>query len=230
MNYMWEALLEGDEQGLKKEDIHFKPSKIANPYREVFSQDFNKNTLTSEPLEVNAYYRYAAVFRALLEEDMDAYSEIQELLFDVLAHDLSELDLREGLCHAEYYAKFLQEDIEKGRFGGRNADALRCFPKSKRRFVLSGLLRLYSVGTSTRLFAQLLRELYPNSIVYLDTCYGRELLIYIGKKKTEALAAQMDLLCDTFVPLDYKVQLFWEKHFGLIGVDETMQIGDIMMF
>jgi len=210
--------------------FHAKPSRIANPYREIFFHDFNKNTVTSEPLETNPYYRYASVFRPLLEEGMDPYGKFQDTLFDILAHDLSELDLREGLCRPEYHAKFLWEDIANGVFGEINADALRCFPNSKRRFVLSGLLRLYNVGPSTQLFAQMLRELYPNSIVYLDTVYGRELLVYIGKKKTEELSAQVGLLCDMFIPLDYKIRLFWERHFGLIGVEETMQIGDMMIF
>lgn len=173
---------------------------------------------------------YAAVFESLLEEDIDGHDELRSALFDILVHYLSELDLREGLCRAEYYAQFLREDIESGLFGTKNAAVLRFFSKSQERFVLAGLLRLYRVGPSMRLFAQLLRELYPGSIAYLNTCAGRELLIYIGKKKTAALAAQVDLLCDLFVPADYELRLFWDMHFGLIGVDETMEIGGMMMF
>ena len=67
MNYMWQILLEGEEQGLDKDDIRFQPSRIANPYREVFFKDFNKPVITEEPIDVNAYYRYGTVFGPLLK-------------------------------------------------------------------------------------------------------------------------------------------------------------------
>jgi len=35
---------------------------------------------------------------------------------------------------------------------------------------------------------------------------------------------------DLFVPADYEVRLFWDKHFGLITVDETMEIGELVMY
>ena len=230
MNYMWEALLQGEEQGLAKEDIWFTPSQTADPYREVFFKDFNKSALTREAVDVNAYYRYGSVFGSLLSEDMDDWPGIRSALFNLLAHYLSELDLRSGLCRSEYYALFLREDIESGLFGPKYTDVLRSFPKSQERFVLSGLLRLYRVGPSLQLFAQLLRDLYPRSIVYFDTHGRREVLIYIGKKKTPVLERQVNALCDLFLAINLKIHIFWELHFGLIGVDETLEIGDIMIF
>jgi hypothetical protein len=89
---------------------------------------------------------------------------------------------------------------------------------------------MYRVGASIGLLSKLLRALYPRSIAYLDIREKRELLIYIGERKTEQLESQLNLICDMFVPLDYEVVLFWEMHFGLIGVEETMEIGQIMMY
>jgi hypothetical protein len=227
---MWEVLLKGAEQGLEKEAVRFAPSRAANPYREIFFKDFNKPVLTAEPIDVNVYYRYGPVFDSLLCEDMGEYPEFQSALFDVLAHYLSDLDLLSGLCQAEYYARFLLEDIAVGILGKENAERLKYFSGKEKRLMAAGLLRMYKTGTSMRMFAQLLRELYPNSIAYLDVRRMRDLLIYIGKKKTVKLQRQVELLCDMFIPADYEVKLFWDKHFGLIGADETMEIGQIMMF
>jgi len=227
---MWEAILQGEEQGIVKEDIRFAPARLANPYREVFFKDINRILLDGEPVEVNAYYRYGAIFSALLDEDMNKYTELRKVLFDILTHYLSELDLRQGLCRAEYYFKFLREDIEANLFGPKCGERLKCFTGKQRRLVLAGLLRMYKAGVSMLLLAQLLRELYPGSITYMDARGVRELLIYIGQKKTPALTAQVELICDLFVPADYDIKLFWDKHFGLIDTDETMDIGNIMMF
>ena len=230
MNYMWEVILRCEEQDLNKEAIHFIPSMMANPYREIFFKDFNKSLLSGKPVDVNVYYRFGSIFGMLLIEEMDEHSELRTTLFDILAHYLSELDLRSGLCRAEYYAHFLREDIAAGVFGAKNAERLNCFNRREKRLVAAGLLRMYKVGASMLLFAQLLRVIYPNSITYLDTRGTRELLIYVGKKQTKELQSQLELLCDLFVPADYEVKLFWELHFGLIDTLETMEIGQIMMY
>ena len=33
-----------------------------------------------------------------------------------------------------------------------------------------------------------------------------------------------------FLPVSFKVHLFWENHFGIIDVDETMEIDEIALF
>ncbi|MDR0468508.1 MAG: hypothetical protein LBH09_00865 [Peptococcaceae bacterium] len=230
MNYIWEVLLQGESQSLGMEEIHFAPSGVANPYREVFFGNINKVEISGEPIEVNAFYRFSHVFEALLREDMDANPELQETLFDILMHYLAILDLRSGLCRAEYYMQFLIEDVEGGLYGKRNAESLKSFRGKDKRLVAAELVRMYKTGSSMRLFARLLREIYPDSIVYLDTRGVRELLVYVGKKQTEVLTDQIALLCDLFVPADYSVKLFWEHHFGLIDIPETMEIGQIMMY
>ena len=191
---------------------------------------FNKSILTKDPVDVNAYYRYGAVFGSLLNEDLEGYPEFQTELFNVIAHFLSELDLRSGLCQAEYFAKFLREDILKGFNGRENAEKFEKFSRKQACLVAAGWLRAHKVGTSMKLFAQLLRAIYQNSIVYLDVRGVRELLIYVGKKKTPVLTAQVELLRDLFVPADYDVKLFWDMHFGLIDTDETMGIDNIMIY
>ena len=92
------------------------------------------------------------------------------------------------------------------------------------------LLELYKNGASIALLTSLLQILYRNSIIYLDTTYKRELLIYIGKEKTRQLEKQIGFLMDLFVPLDISVQLFWDMHFGIISVEETMEPDDIMIY
>jgi hypothetical protein len=227
---MWEAALWADAEGIARETLHFCPARTADPYREIIPEHLNERVPNGDRVLVNPYYRYGNVFGALLGESMDAHAELRDVLFDIFAHCLTKFDLREGLRRDEYYAGFLKEDIEAGVCGEENAERLRRFSGRKLRFVLSGLLSLYRTGTSMPMFAGLLRAIYPRAIVYLDVRDVRELLIYAGEKKTPELEAQLTLLCDLFVPADYDTKLFWDRHFGLIGVDETMEIGQIMMY
>jgi len=230
MNYMWEALLHGDFCGVSRDEIRFIPAKGTNPYRELIPNYVNVKPNVNLPIEVNALYRYAQILESLIDASISGRVEFRSELFNMIAHFLSDLDLREGLCHTEYHAKFLRTCILEGLFSSKNAEAIGQFSTQQRRLVLTSLLKRYTAGTSTQLFAKLLRNLYPNSITYFDSYRKRELLIFIGKKRTEKLALQASLLCDIFVPIDYEVKMFWDMHFGLIGIDETMEIGQIMMY
>ena len=106
-----------------------------------FFENVNVSDITGKPIEVNALYRYGSVFGALISEDMDYYPELRQTLFDILAHYLSGLDLRSGMCRDEYHARFLMEDIAAGIFGQENACCLKCFGRKEKRIVLS-LIRL----------------------------------------------------------------------------------------
>jgi len=49
---MWEALIQGEENGLSRDCIRFRPSNISNPYREVFFENVNVSDITGKPREV----------------------------------------------------------------------------------------------------------------------------------------------------------------------------------
>lgn len=56
------------------------------------------------------------------------------------------------------------------------------------------------------------------------------LLIYIGKSKTDRHEKQVKFILDMFVPIDYNLELFWDIHFGIIAVDETMEINEFVIY
>jgi len=231
MRYIWQILLNGQEQNIDEKDISFKPTTSANPYTEVSLENINQKLLDGKPIEVNAYYRLGYVYDRLLEENIfENDASLRELLFDVLTHGLAWIDMRAGLCLHEYYGLFLKEDLIEGRFGKRYRSILEIFPHDKIRYVIDAMVALYQNGPSFNLLETVFRGLYKYSILYLDIRKQRELLIYIGQKKTPQLERQVEFLTALFVPFDDIVHLFWDKHFGIIGVDETMQIGEFEIY
>jgi len=230
LNYLWETLLAAKKENISAENLHFSPAATLSPYIETAFNDLNLALLTDGPIEVNAWYRFAPIFEALLDGEMDDHLEIRDRLFDVFMHLLGWTDLRTGLCRNEYYGLFLKQDLQNGKFGKWLSDVMALFPYDQRRFVTEHLVKLYTLGPSIELLRSVLRRLYPNSMLYFDTDQRRELLIYIGKKETPELARQAEFILSFFVPLDYIVHLFWNLHFGIIGVNETMEIDEIMVY
>lgn len=230
LNYLWEVLLAGQKAEIPQEVIRFAPAVSLSPYLEAAFDDLNPLGLVDEPVEINALYRFAPIFDRLLDGGMKEHPEIRDCLFDAFMHLLGWIDLHSGLCRNEYYGLFLKRDIQKQRFGKVFCGIITEFPFEQRRFVTEHLVRLYTLGPSIELLRSLLRSLYTNSMLYLDTTDQRELLIYIGRKETPLIASQIDFLLTFFVPFDYIVHLFWEFHFGIIGIDETMEIDEINIY
>ena len=56
------------------------------------------------------------------------------------------------------------------------------------------------------------------------------MLVYIGQKETEKERERVEFLRDMFLPVHYQVYLFWEHHFGIIGVEETMELDEMVLF
>ena len=70
-----------------------------------------------------------------------------------------------------------------------------------------------------------MRKAHPGSISCLDTAGRKELPVYVGRKETPELRRQMDFLLSAFVPFDCVAHIFWDMHFGIIGVDRALELG-----
>jgi len=230
MNYIWEVLLQAMKEDISEEYITFLLADNPNPYLETAFENVNPCQLSEIQININPFYRFGNIFQALLDRAMSTVPDTGKFMFDVLVHFLAQLDLLDGMSRLEYYACFLRRDVEEGCYGKNHTDILQLFPFDQRRYVLEHMVRLYQNGPSVYLLRSLLCLLYPLSMLYLDTTDHQEILVYIGNKQTAILAQQVDFLLELFVPINYTVHLFWDMHFGIISVNETMQIDEIMIY
>ena len=92
------------------------------------------------------------------------------------------------------------------------------------------IFKLYQCGSSILLFREVMRDMYPDSFVYVSNDRIRQVLVYIGVEETEVERIRMGFLQDLFLPIYFEVFLFWEHHFGIIGIEETMKIEDMVLF
>lgn len=229
MVYIWEILLQAINQEVPEEQIAFIPAKTPNPYVEVSLSDINRKSLGAGSIEVNHLYRFSRILAPLCDQT-ETSVELRNALFNILTHYIAQQDLRQGLCRNEYYRLFLIRDILAGVFDRSMTEAIGCFTVARRTVLAEYLVRLYELGPSLSLICEVFRALFPNSMVYLDVNQVRSLLIYIGQKETAQLKKQVDALLSFFVPIDYELHLFWDVHFGIIGVEETMLMDDIYVY
>lgn len=230
MNYIWETMLKSDQCGLPREKLHFVPAKVGSPYMEVIQENMNNDTMDGSLVEINPLYRFSSVFSSIFDHNLEDYSQTRTIFFNVGMHYIANLDLRQGLDAQEYEIFFLLNDILYSVYGNDAREAIRSFEKGKLRQLLRLILKLYQCGSSIYLFKEVMRYLYPDSLVYASNDEVRQLLVYIGKEDTDVERRKMEFLQNMFLPINYQIFLFWEHHFGIIGVDETMKLDEMVLF
>lgn len=231
MNYLWEVLLRAKQQGIKENSIRFVMAKNYSAYMEIAGEFLNQDTLEkSSVVEVNPYFRFYDIFKDLYAPELQDYPKLRDSLTHLLLHQLAQNDVLSGMTREEYYKKLLFQDLEQGAFGERAVEAIRLFERDEQEVVLSGMLRQYQTGSSLDIFKDMMEELVPNNIVYHSNNNFYEILVYIGRKKEEKLALKIEFLIQMFIDLPYHVDVYYEYHFGIIGVSETMKIDEIALY
>ncbi len=230
MNYAWEAALAADQAGIPREEIRYVPIQNGSPYTEIAMETINSRELGQKTVELNPLYRFSREFSALFDRNLEGYEKGRELFFDVVMQYFVQLDLRQGLSKQEYALRFLLRDLLEGVCGSQAARVAERYEKEKIRRLLQLVLKLYQCGSSTYLFREVMRSMYPDSLVYASNEAVRQVLVYVGVKETREERERLEFLEGMFLPVNYQVYLFWEHHFGIMDVDETMVLDEMVLF
>lgn len=228
MNYLWEILLHAREQGMEESSITFRPARSYSPYMEL-SEEYLNVTKLEEPytVEINPNYRFHSIFKEMFHPEVTDYPALREGLFQLLLHQLGENDIRMGMTREEYYKKLLKTAFLQGVYGEEGALAFALFEGEEREILLEGILSMYRAGDSIELFRHVMTALISDCIVYGSNDNPYEILVYIGRKKNERLERKVQFILNQFVNIRYQTELYYEYHFGVVGMEETMQVDEI---
>lgn len=91
-------------------------------------------------------------------------------------------------------------------------------------------LHLLKTGNYKEEFRNALTEIYKRAFVYENNENANELLVYLGVKETERERERAKFMKEMFLPIQEEVHFFYGYHFGIIGVDETMVVDEMVIF
>lgn len=230
MNFLWEVVLQAEKQGIPRSNLRFVCAKDFSAYMEVSEPYLNQQMLEDyATIEVNPYYRFYDIFKDMFRPDLNEFPQLRDSLTNLILHQLAENDRLSGMTREEYYKKLLYQDFMEEVFGKKLKAAVSLFEKEEQEILLSGLLRQYETGSSLDLFTDIIEALIPDNIVYHSNQNSYEILIYIGRKKEKKLVEKLEFLISMFAELTYNIDVYYEYHFGVLGMEETMIIDEITM-
>ncbi|NRR24914.1 iron-dependent peroxidase [Brevibacillus sp. MS2.2] len=229
LNYIWDLVIRAKRAGIAKKDIQFKAAKVYSPYMELSHEAINAKTV-DKTVEVNPYYRFDDIFRDLFDANYSDDAELRHTLFDIIIHLLAEIDLSQGMNKREYHIRFVLRDLEAGLFGSRVQENIRLFTKEEREIIAGNILRLYETGEAVYLLKDTMRKIFSHSTIYANCEEKDELLIYVGQSESETAHAKLALIKDIFLPVRFHTEIYWRNHFGILDVEETMQIDSVALY
>lgn len=229
MNYVWEAALTAEEKGIDRKDLRFVPAENPSPYVELSFADLNTMELDEKQVEINPLYRFSAVFEKLFAPDNREYGKLREIFMDIYLHYVISTDLLSGMHKQEYYFWFMTNELFEGAFGYKAAEAMDLFDGRERRLIVTFLMGLYRSGYYEEIFRQLLSGLYENAILYAGRDRADSVYLYVGTRETDREQKRICFLTDTFLPVNMDILVFYDRHFGIIDVEETMQMDKVLL-
>ena len=233
-NYIWYPLTNFVE--IPSNNFKFCLSEVLSPYTELNLEAMNgvKNNLESmkqQVLEVNPFVRFADIFYLLLDPDKYKNNKkLRDCIFNILIHFLGELDLYLGQNKKDIIIKEMVKNIEKGAFGEDIKGNFKVFKEYEKVIIADGLYCMYNFLDMLEAFKKVFKAIFSDSIISDRLTSETNIVIYLNYKKTKENMLKVDFIKEMFLPLGLEVDLFWEKHFGVIGVDITMRIGEIAIF
>ncbi len=230
MNYAWEAVLAARKKGFSDDQLYFAEAYNPSPYLEVSEEDLNLSTPEGEKIAINPFYRFGTVFAALLDKNVEEMKETRALFLDICMHYLVELDLREGLSREDYYYRLFQCDFMEGVYGEGFRKRFALFQGEEQKRIIRSYLHLLQSGNYLEEYRKAITSLYQGAFLYESQERPMELLVYLGVKETKEEQEKAAFLRELFLPMQEKVYYFYEHHFGIIGVDETMVLDEMVIF
>lgn len=230
MNYAWEAVLQAEKEMRKRDELRFTEASIPSPYIEVSVTHLNVQSPEEDVIEINPLYRFAHVFGRVFDKNIKGMEQTRALFFDICMHYIVQLDLREGISKEYYYAKHIYGDIERGMYGEKWKERFRLFHDWEQNVLVYAYLRLLKTGNERGEFRETVTKLYPNAHIYENNETGWELLVYLGVEETKEERERAMFIREMFLSIKEQVYYFYGRHFGILDVEETMVLDEMVLF
>ena len=235
MNFIWDIALQAQRDKLPLDKLFFQPAKNPSPCYEQSFKSINETHVYNPLVEINPFMRFTGIFQYLLHRDVvyDLEAENKQFIFfalDAIVHILAEIDLCHGMTTREFYVRRVKKELLYGVNGDLAQEAMESMTKEEQLKVADELYCVTKIGGSFASFCKIVKEIFPGVFIYQGRQKRRRVYVYLDRKETPELSTQWKFLRDTFLPIDMEVRVFWDTHFGIIGVAPTMLSEGIAIF
>ena len=235
MNFMWDIAIRAGEQGREEQDLFFCQAKEYSPFYEQAFSCVNETEVESSKIELNLLYRFAHIFQDILawekkEPELEEYHKFRDFFLDAVLHAILYTDLHSGLTRREISIRKIQEELCQGTFfHGTVGSFGRMNHQEQYRLAALALCQM-ETGSSFGMFRRALKVLYPKALLYQFREDEKRLILYLDKEQTGEEERRLQFVEEMFLPVGYEQKVFWQYHFGIIGIEGTMKPEEMALY
>ena len=232
--YIWFLSIMLKRNNYKEEEIYFKMSELISPYFEL--NDINLNDFINIEkkekilVEVNPFLRFTGIFELLLDPNFQDDIEIKNALFNIFMHINNYIDLQDGLNKKIVISRDIINEIEEGYHGENEKILFQEFSLEEKLFIAENIYELYTFEENLEVFRKVIKYMFRDSLLYDNIYSETKIVIYINYLKNSKNLNKFKFIRKVFLPLDIDTKVFWKNHFGIVGINETMKIGEIAIY
>lgn len=176
----------------------------------------------------NPRYRYLAYIEAV--EKLSLQKETKELLLDWFFRLAEGCEQKNECSAADYDLQVRIEEILQGKYGSEQAKAFDVLSESRRQIAARYMLLQEKAGESVMLYGKALTALLLDGVLYKNRRNPSELLLYLGKEKNLEDEAAIAFANREFLPFGYKLVVYYQESFGIIGDSRCMDLDGILLY
>ena len=181
-----------------KDKIRYHQAESYSPYSEYAANGIQQTSDGLTHITMNSFYRYDRIMQPLFG-NQNISEKHREWLFDIYMHYLTALTYKSGVTYQEYEIRQRWSAIERGEYG----EQIRS------------------------IFTEILVAIMQTGIIYKNELDEKELYLYMNRKDNHADEEMINMIKELFLPLDYRVRIFWGNHFAVLGEAQTTLIDEI---
>ena len=144
---------------------------------------------------------------------------------------LQELDFVSGTTLIDVICEKISEDIKKGILGISLKKYFLLLNSEEQQYIA---LLIYNEKINNvncmKNFRLGIKYFFIDSIIYRQKSEKNKIIVYINKPKNKVNIAKIKTLELLFLEFEMKLKVFWENHFGVVNVGETVKIDEIAVF
>lgn len=144
---------------------------------------------------------------------------------------LQELDFVSGTTVIDVICEKISEDIKKGILGISLKKYFLLLNSEEQQYIA---LLIYNEKINNvncmKNFRLGIKYFFIDSIIYRQKSEKNKMIVYINKPKNKVNIAKIKTLELLFLELGMELKVFWQNHFGVVNVDETVKIDEIAVF
>ncbi len=229
--FIWEYALEQF-----KWNICFEQLRHWSPYFEVHELIERDGTDKTYTCRYNAMYQYEEIFQKLYENGTYPASGDERVLVDIVTHFLAELDAKRKYSLETYEKQKFEKDLCNGLYGEKCKDIYCMLPFHKQQIILHFLVLqnkvhklIYEPAGDFDFYIKTVIGLLETGAVYKKKQEENSFYIYLGIRKNEYAGGILYLAKVLFLPVGYKVRVFWQNHFPILNEKKTLKLGEMQL-